>query len=393
MRKLFFIAVSTIIIAAILLVGYGAFLNYKSEKVIDIRMANRVLNLEGAKAEKRILLPLWERESLRLSAENMTDAISRLEGTVEEVFVKQNDYVMKGQPICRITNEEIPVKLAQIDVNIAKAEAVRTRYEHSYERYKRLIDYGAVSQEQYEEAMTNYKASVEEVKQLQLERRQYELQEERLVITAPLSGEVLMLYKKPGSFLASGTSVALIGDFSTLQFTEVVTDEELQRLGPTQAPGELLFNDRDLEKIYATSYGEGNQGEKQRFLAKIVSVEPPPEIEAVMRTIRWNVDNASGLLEPKRYQDVKIFAVRERQSLSIPKAALLENRNNVVYVWHPEDGRLELRKIITGAADGSYVEVFSGLQPDEIVIVSGKEGLKDGMQAEVKLRGGAESGQ
>ena len=169
MKKLFLIAVTVIMAAAILLVGYGAFLNYKSEKVIDLRMANRVLRLEGVKAEERVLLPVWELDSLRLSAENMTDAISRLEGTIEEVFVRPNDHVTKGQAICRIANEDIPIKLAQIDVNIAKAEAVLTRYEHSYERYKRLIAYGAVSQEQYEEALTNYKAAAEEVKQLQLE--------------------------------------------------------------------------------------------------------------------------------------------------------------------------------------------------------------------------------
>lgn len=393
MKKLFLIAVTVIMAAAIMLVGYGAFLNYKSEKVIDLRMANRVLRLDGVKAEERVLLPVWELDSMRLSAENMTDAISRLEGTIEEVFVRQNDHVSKGQAICRIANEDIPIKLAQIDVNIAKAEAVLIRYEHSYERYKRLIDYGAVSQEQYEEALTNYKAAAEEVKQLQLERRQYELQEERLVVTAPLEGEVLMLYKKQGSFLQAGTSVALIGDFSTLQFTEVVTDDELRRLEPLDVPGELAFSKRELDKIYATGYNEGNKGAQQRFLARIVSVEPPPEIEAAMRTIRWSVDNSSGLLEPKRYQDVKIFAIKERKNLAIPKSALLENRHDAVYVWHPSDGKLELRKIATGAADGNYVEVFAGLQPGEIVIVSGKEGLSKGMKAEVNVKGGAADGQ
>ena len=112
-----------------------------------------------------------------------------------------------------------------------------------------------------------------------------------------------------------------------------------------------------------------------------------------MRTIRWSVDNSSGLLEPKRYQDVKIFAIKERKNLAIPKSALLENRHDAVYVWHPSDGKLELRKIATGATDGNYVEVFAGLQPGEIIIVSGKEGLSNGMKAEVNVKGGAADGQ
>lgn len=384
MKKIFFIAIGIVIVFLCLLVGYGAFLNYKSEKVIDIKMANRILKLEGVKVRQRMLLPVWERESLRLSAEKMTDAISRLEGTVEDVFVSVNDSVTKGQPICRISNEDIPIKIAQIDVSIAKAEASLVRYEHSYERYNRLLAYGAVSKEQYDEVLANYKAAQSEVEQLKLERRQYELQQDRLMVTAPLSGEVLMLYKKPGSFLLAGASVALIGDFSTLQFTDVVTDEEMERLGPIDIPGELQFSESDMEKIYATGYKAGNMGQNQRFKARITSVDPPKSVIAAMRKVSWSIDNSSGLLEPKRYQNVKIKAIRERSGLTIPKTALFEGEK--VYVWQQPGGVLELRQIQTGGTDGKYVEVMDGLQEGEIVIVSGKEGLSVGLQVEVDVR-------
>lgn len=386
LNKLFFIAVSVILCVAILLVGYGAFLNYESEQIINVQMANRVLRLDGSQVKERTILPVWERENLRLSAANMTDAISRLDGNIEEVYVNLNDTVKKGQPICRIVNEEIPLKIAQIDVNIAKAEAALVRYEHSYGRYERLVEAGAISQEQYDEALSNYKTASAEVKQLKMERQQYELQQDRLIITAPLDGEVLMLYKTPGSFITSGTSVALIGDFSSLQFTEVVNDADLIRLKPLNAPGELQFSKSDMDKIYATRYKEGNQGAGQKFMAQIVSVEPPPEIEAQMRTVQWKVDNRSGLLEPKRYQDVKIFASQERKGLTIPKSALIENEDDMVYVWKADAKKLELRSITTGSTDGKYVEVFSGLAADEIVIVSGKEGLNETVTVEVEVR-------
>ena len=223
-----------------------------------------------------------------------------------EEIDEENDYVTKGQPICRIGNEDIPIQLAQIDVNIAKANAVVTRYKNSYERYKKLRDFGAVSLEQYEEIETNYKAALEEVKQLQLQREQYEIQQKRLVVNAPLNGEVLMLYKNAGSFLSAGASVALIGDFSNLEFTDVVNDDELNRLGDLSLPGELVINKRDLDKIYNNSYNQGNKGIMQKFNVKITAVEPPLEVEADMRTVHWSVDNSSGLLEPRRYQDATI---------------------------------------------------------------------------------------
>lgn len=389
MKKLFAIAVGVIIVVSLLMVGYGAFLNYKSEKIIDVQMSNRKLKLEGSKVKERIILPVWEKESLRLSAGNMIDAISRLEGTVEEVFVKENDMVKKGQPICRIMNEEIQLKISQVDVSIAKAQAMLVKYEHSYDRYKRLLAYGAVSQERYDEAIANYKAAMAEVAQLKMEKQQYELQKERLLVTSPLEGEVLMLYKTQGSFTQAGNSVALIGDFSKLQFTEVVTEQELERLGPLHVPGELIFDKNDLDKVYATGYKKGNKGADQRFGVSVIAVDPSPKVAANMRTIRWEVDNTSGLLEPKRYQNVKVMAIRERQGLTIPQTALLDNKKDTVYVWKPtegKEGKLELRNIIIGATDGKYVEIFSGLAADEIVIISGKEGLSDDINVEVEVR-------
>ena len=388
MKKMFLISVSIIMAAAIILVAYGSFLNYESERVINLRMENRILDLKGARAKNSTFLPVWHIDSLRLTAEHMTDAISRQEGILEEVFVEENDYVTKGQPICRIGNEDIPIQLAQIDVNIAKANAVVTRYKNSYERYKKLRDFGAVSLEQYEEIETNYKAALEEVKQLQLQREQYEIQQRRLVVNAPLNGEVLMLYKNAGSFLTTGASVALIGDFSNLEFTDVVNDDELNRLGDLSLPGELVINKRDLDKIYNNSYNQGNKGIMQKFNVKITAVEPPLEVEADMRTVHWSVDNSSGLLEPRRYQDATIYAVKERQNLLIPKEALIDNLKDKVFVWDEKTQQLELRNIITGTSDENFIEVLRGLDVGEIVIISGKEGLKEGQKVSVDIESG-----
>jgi hypothetical protein len=153
---------------------------------------------------------------------------------------------------------------------------------------------------------------------------------------------------------------------------------------------ELEFSKNDLEKIYAANYRQGNQGYAQRFLAHVVSVEPPPEIAASLRTIRWKVDNASGLLEPKHYQHVKISSLAERKVLAVPHAALLDSKVKAVYVWN--EGVLQLRQIETGATDGEYVEIRSGLASDEIVVVSGKEGLRDGLKAQITVKGGGADG-
>lgn len=389
MKKAFFTATALIILSAVLLVGYGIFLNYKSESVISTLTANRMTKLDGARVTTRVITPVTEKDDILLAADKLTDASAILSGTIQEVYVSKNDIVHKGQPICRLTSEEIPLKLAQIDVSISKAEASASFYEHSYQRYGKLNDLGATSKEKYEEVYTSYRSALAEIKQLQLERQQYELQQEHLVINAPLDGEVLLVYKKAGSYVTTGTAVALIGDFSKLKFSETISNEELNSLYPLYTPRQLQISKSDLDKIYKNGYKEGNKGSAEHFDVRITAIYPPPEVNASMRTVTWEIDNSSGLLEPRHYADVKIFDLSERQALAIPKAALLDNKKNSVYVWKQPEGKLELRKIETGASDGNYVEVRSGLTADEIVITSGKEGLRDGLKTDVELKDGA----
>lgn len=390
MKKIFFIAVAGVIAMMLLLVGYGTFLNYTDEGNIAARLSNRTIKLVGAKAETRVLRGGFTRKDVRMEAENMTDAVSRLEGTVEKIYVQPNSKVVKGQPICHIVNEDTDMKIVQADVNIAKAQTVSARYANSLSRYKRLIGSGAVSMEQYEDIETQYKSALAELETLRLEKQQYEILRDRLTVTAPLDGEVLMLYKKEGAFLQAGTSVALIGNFSRLRFTETISDDDFQSLLPIGKEWELSVEQGDMEKIYSGSYGGSNRGYEQTFGAHIVKVEPPVGQAASLRSISWEVNNSSGLLEPKRYQQVRFQEIVERKVLAVPAKAVDAKRSSV-FVWNA-DGKLEERKVIFGASDGSFIEVQSGIEPDEIVVISGREGLENGMKAEVSIEGGISDG-
>lgn len=390
MKKIFFIAVAAVIAMMLLLVGYGTFLNYTDEGNIAARLSNRTIKLVGAKAETRVLRGGFTRKDVRMEAENMTDAVSRLEGTLEKIYVQPNSKVVKGQPICHIVNEDIDMKIVQADVNIAKAQTVSARYANSLSRYKRLIGSGAVSMEQYEDIETQYKSALAELETLRLEKQQYEILRDRLTVTAPLDGEVLMLYKKEGAFLQAGTSVALIGNFSRLRFTETISDDDFQSLLPIGKEWELSVEQGDMEKIYSGSYGGSNRGYEQTFGAHIVKVEPPVGQAASLRSISWEVNNSSGLLEPKRYQQVRFQEIVERKVLAVPAKAVDAKRSSV-FVWNT-DGKLEERKVIFGASDGSFIEVQSGIEPDEIVVISGREGLENGMKAEVSIEGGISDG-
>ena len=120
------------------------------------------------------------------------------------------------------------------------------------------------------------------------------------------------------------------------------------------------------------------------FRAVVTEISPPPSEPAAYRNLRWRVENGAGLLEPQTYDSVNIEAEAGRHALAVPLEALIDSHVKEVFVVTAEN-KLERRRIEAGADDDKYVEILSGLAEGEIVVVSGKEGLEEGLNVKVTL--------
>ena len=49
------------------------------------------------------------------------------------------------------------------------------------------------------------------------------------------------------------------------------------------------------------------------------------------------------------------------------------------------DGTVNRREIVTGANDGKYIEILSGLAEGDVVVVESFEGLEDGVKVNVAV--------
>ena len=67
----------------------------------------------------------------------------------------------------------------------------------------------------------------------------------------------------------------------------------------------------------------------------------------------------------------------------VPQKAVRQD-NASKYVFLVKDGVLERRAVTLGSERGSDVEILAGLQPDQTVVVSGPETLRDGQAVQIK---------
>ena len=386
MKKYFMIGLGIVLALSLTLILYGAWLNERGEFQIAKRMSERSLELQGAKAEKRFIRPSFNLNVINFYSKDMTDAVALSEGRIIECVAPKGSFVRKGDTLFILVNEQLPLQIKQAEANIVSARSEKINKENQYRRYQMLKDKGAVSLQQYDNAEAAYHAAVAALEVAEAKLGDLHIQEERQKVIAPLDGQVLMLYRQPGAYVAGGTPLALVGDFRTLNFSTPVDDKLASHL-TVGLEVDLVFRSKDFKKVYDANYAAGNLGSSQRFTASIAEITPPLSEPAAMRNVVWQADNRSGLLEPQTYGDVSLQSRTGHDGLAVPLAAMTDNSRNRVFVAKDGD-TIEERTVKTGTDDGSYIEILGGLTEGETVVTSGTEGLRSGMRATVKVQGG-----
>lgn len=372
---------------AVGLIGYGTYLNRSDENQINKRMGSRTIPLQGEKVTYRELQPVFVLDTINLSSEEMADAVALIDGRIENAFVKKNANVGRGQVLFELVNEDIPIKIKQAESSIARAEAQMLQAKNSYERYERLKERNATSMEKYDEAKMNYEAAAASLREATAVKEQLLVQDSRQDVTAPISGEVLILYKQIGAYVTAGTPIALVGNFERLNFSLTVEDAAARRLSVGEQ-FELNFkNSRSFGKVYDTEYGAGNLGNEQIFSVYVKEIMPDLNQAASLRKIVFEVDNGVGILEQQAYSGVELVRTKAHRTLAVPLEAMSDTGRQYVFVATPEN-TLERRNVSTGADDGKYIEILSGLREGETVITSATKGLESGMKVTVNLTGG-----
>ena len=390
MKKFYFVGMVVILLMAVSLIFYGIHLNQSGENQITKRMEARTIPLQGEKVTYRDLRPVFMLDTINLSSDEMADAVALIDGRIEQAFVKKNSNVRRGETLFELVNEDIPIKIQQADSSIAKAEAQLLQARNSFQRYERLKEKNATSLEKYDEARLNYEAAVANLREANAVKDQLLVQDSRQDVIAPIEGEVLIMYKQIGAYVTAGTPIALVGNFQRLNFSLPVEDAGARRLAVGER-FELNFkNSRSFRKAYDTEYGAGNLGNEQIFPVYVKEIMPDLNQAAAMRKIVFEVDNSVGILEQQAYSNVELTRATGHHALAAPLAAMSDTGKQYVFIVTPEN-TLERRKISTGADDGKYVEILTGLREGETIITSATKGLEEGMKVTVTLTGGEDN--
>ena len=156
------------------------------------------------------------------------------------------------------------------------------------------------------------------------------------------------------------------------------------------SPVQLVFNvdQRDAARIRKGSPVEFQTDALpgQVFTSQTNQSSPVYDPQTRSLTFSATFPNQPVRLEPGMFGTVKVIAGQKDAALTVPQEALVTlERQNGVFVVAEENGEniARFQPVVTGGIVGNLIEVTSGLNPGDQVIIIGQERLRPGEKVEI----------
>lgn len=277
--------------------------------------------------------------------------LSKLNGTVEEVLVREGQRVKRGDVIARIDDDDyrIAVERTEAAYNLARAEFERDRAIYA----KGVIPTATLDTNRTR--METTKADFEDAK----------LQLSRCLVTAPMDGVMQKVDAKVGLQLAVGDPIAEIIDIERVKAVVGIPESDVTAV-------------RGLHAIDFTVQALAGR----RLTGKVHYLASSPETVARIFRLELEVDNKAGDILPGMFLRADIVKKTLPEAIVVPYYSVI-SRNNEQYVYVEEDGVAKKRNIRLGVMEKWLVEVVEGLKSGDRLIVEGHRDVEDGQPVKV----------
>jgi len=299
----------------------------------------------------------------------------QIDGQITKVLVAAGDRVREGAPLMQIDPQRQQAAVSSQQAELASAEAVVSFARQQQQRNNELFAAGAISKQQLEQSETAQRTAEANLKALQAQVQQQEVQLRFFTVAAPTGGVVGDVPVRVGSQVTPQTLLTTIDQNDTLEVNLAVPIERAAAL-KLGLPLELWS-------------GDG----AQRLASTTVSfVSPRADDQTQSVLVKGNVKNPDGALRAAQYVRARIVW-KTADGVVVPVTSVLRvNGQFFVFVAQPGAGgalTAKQRAIKVGPIAGDNYPVLDGVKPGDRIVISGAQKLADGAPIQDAPAGGA----
>ncbi len=270
---------------------------------------------------------------------------TRLMATVLEVSVHEGDRVAAGQVLVRLDARDLDAKRAQVEAGLAEAAAVQTEARQQAGRIRALYADSAATRAQLDQVEAGLARAEAAVRMARAQAAELAATASYAEVRAPFAGTVTRRAVDPGAFAAPGAPLVTVQDLSTLRVTAHAAPEAVAGL-------------RRGERVPAVIAGE----------PRTATIEGIVPAAGNLHAVNALVENRDGRLPSGAAASLEV-ARGMRRALLVPTTAILR-QDDLTGVRVLLDGRSALRWIRVGRAIDDRIEVLSGLEAGDSVLVT-----------------------
>ncbi len=308
-----------------------------------------------------------------ITAVNDAIVFSRVSEEVKDIKVETGKNVSEGEILAIQKNDMLKQGVDAAEAGLKNAKAQLNLVKNDFERMQRLYEQKAISQQQFDQTETQLQAAESAVDQFEAQTSQAREQYQNSFLKAPFAGKVAAIYIEEDQMLPAGQ------------------------------PAFQLINSKGMKaKVLAPS---GDIGKIKKGMNVKISIPAIPDktfygvvydldesIDPVTKSAEAEIriKNPGTEIRSGMFGQFEIETLQETETIVIPDNAVLtqtEVKQNEEtgeldpikksYVFKVSDNRAMLQEIKTGISGGDRIEVLSGLNFSDTIIVVGQNIVKN----------------
>ncbi|QRN41019.1 MAG: efflux RND transporter periplasmic adaptor subunit [Neisseriaceae bacterium] len=289
----------------------------------------------------------------RLEPVRKAEVRARIPGVLKKIYFQEGSYVKQGDPLFLIDDKPARAQVAQ-------AQAQYTQATSQLNKISPLLQSGAVSRTEYDNARTNMQAAKATLQSARINL-------DYAHIKAPISGRIGKTYETEGALVGQGqpTLLAVIQQENPLKIDLNLSVNDYMKLKHYAQEAKS-----DIEGLpFSIILSDGTFYPKQ---GRILFTDTSINEDTGQITIKGEIQNQENLLLPGLFVKVQIKVGSIPNVFAIPVNAVDLNDSGGAVIVVNQDGTYALRQINIINQNKDYIYSTDGLKDGELVLIDGK---------------------
>jgi RND family efflux transporter MFP subunit len=293
-----------------------------------------------------------------IGPDDMVSVRPEVNGRIASLPVDIGDHVNKGDLLCALDDSDLQSERSTQITQIEGAKLQVEKARRNYERNKQLHESRLVSQEVYDDSVTDYDMSKNSLELAERTLSQLEVQISKTRIAAPVDCTILTRPVSVGQAVSGsggvggGTEIMTIANLKEMIITAHMNQADVTRLRLGQAV------DVEVEAVPG-----------MKIKGTVERIAPQATIKNNIKGFATQIrlKNLDPIVRPGMTANMTIPLQSAANAVAIPLAAVFSEENDRYTFVRNQNGDYEIRPIRIGVADFQYAEVLDGLQNGDVV--------------------------